>query len=439
MRLPASLAPLRHPAYARVWFGAFVSNIGTWVELVAVGVLVTETTRQAGWAGLAAAAAFLPGAIFAPIGGALADRVNRRALLVWTTSGQLLMACVLTALAATGHTPPGLVVAVIFVAGCVHSSAIPVFQAILPDLVPQEDLVGAVALSSAQWNLGRIVGPAIAGVVLAMGGYAWAFGINAASFLAVIAVVLTLRLPPPRPHGGESVLRAIRDGFSFVRRDPGMRVVVGFMALASFLAAPFIALVPAMAINVFDGGAGATAVLVTAQGVGAVAMALSMGALAARIGAQRVLVACLFLVPPAIIVYGLSPTLAVAVPAILLVGFLYLGALSSFLSIAQLRSAPEVRGRVMSIMMVILAGIYPLGSVLQGALADRVGLRTVTVSTALLMLAILIVARLVRPGLADDLDAPTAEGALLHTRAVGAADPVPGSVPDTRNEPDGPR
>jgi len=412
MKLAPSLAPFRHRAFARVWFGAFVSNIGTWMEMVAVGVLVTETTRQAGWAGLAAAAAFLPGAVFAPVGGALADRIHRRRLLLWTTTGQLAMATLLTVLAATGNTPPGLVVAVVFVAGCIHSMAIPAFQAILPDLVGEEDLVGAVALSSAQWNLGRIIGPALAGIAIALGGYAWAFGINAASFLAVMAAVVMLELPAPATHGGETILRSIRDGLGFVRRDPGLRVVVGFMTVSSLFAAPFIALVPAMAINVFGGGAATTATLVTAQGIGAVVMALSLGQLARRFGPQRVLVGSLWLLPAALVVYGLAPTFAASVVAIFVVGFVYLGALSSFLSIGQLRSPSAVRGRVMSILLVILAAVYPVASITQGAIADRVGLRTVTVGAAVVMVVVLAAARLLRPQLTDELEAPTVEGAI---------------------------
>ncbi len=201
----------------------------------------------------------------------------------------------------------------------------------------------------------------------------------------------------------------------FVRHEPGLRVVVGYMTLNSLLAAPFIALIPTMALEVLDGGPGATSVLVTAQGIGAVTMALSLGILVARLGSRRVLLGVLYLLPVSLILYAASPTLAVAAGALLVVGFLYLGALSSFTSIAQLRSPTAVRGRVMSVLMVLLGSVYPLGAVIQGALADAWGLRIVTAGSAALMLVMLVFARIARPAFSDALDTP------FH----GEADAVP--------------
>lgn len=415
MDLTRAVAPLRHRQFALLWSGAFVSNIGTWMEAVAVGILVQETTGQAAWTGLVAAANFVPAALVGPFGGALADRWPRRRLLLATTSVQTVLAGILTFLAATGTPSPGVVAGIVFLAGCTQSLGFPAFNAILPDLVPKEELVGAVALSSAQWNLGRVVGPALAGIVIAAGGYSWAFAVNSASFLAVIAVLLVLRLPDPAPHDGSSILGSIRQGMRFVRNEPGLRVVVGYMTLNSLLAAPFIALIPTMALEVLDGGPGATSALVTAQGIGAVTMALSLGILVARLGSRRVLLGVLYLLPVSLILYAASPTLAFAVGALLVVGFLYLGALSSFTSIAQLRSPTAVRGRVMSVLMVLLGSVYPLGAVVQGALADAWGLRIVTAGSAALMLVMLVIARIARPAFSDALDTP------LH----GEADPVP--------------
>ena len=422
MDLTRSLAPFRHRPFARVWVGAFVSNVGTWMETIAVGVLVTEQTDQALWGGLAMVAGFVPMAVLSPVGGVLADRVHRRNLLLMTVSGQLVMATLLTVLAVADVTPPGIVVLIVFATGCVQALGFPAYQAILPDLVTTDDLVGAVALSSAQWNLGRVVGPLAAGVAIAAGGYAWAFGINALSFVAVIVAIAPLRLPPPTAPSHPSFFGSVREGLGFVRSDPGVRVVVGYMALNTLLAAPFIALVAPMAVKVFDSGAGGTAALVTGQGLGAVAMALSLGILADRFGARRVMLAVLWLLPAALVAYGLAPALPLAVVAIFVVGFLYLGALSSFTSIGQLRAPSSVRGRVMSTLMVILGTLYPLGSLLQGAIADQVGLRTTTVGAATIMVVALLAARVVRPAFADELDGPTAEGALIDRGDEGTID-----------------
>jgi len=404
VNLSRSFAPLRHRQFALLWAGAFTSNIGTWMETVGVGVLVTTETGQAGWAGLVAAAGFVPTAVLAPLGGALADRIPRRRLLLTTTAVQTALAGLLTLLTATGTPGPGIVTLIVLGAGCSLALGFPAYQALLPDLVPREDLPGAIALSSAQWNLGRVIGPALAGVVIRVGGYAWAFGFNTISFAAVIAVLLVLRLPRPAEAREASIVEAIRAGARFVRADPGLRVVVGYMALNSLLAAPFIALVPAFALKVFHNEQAGTAALVTAQGVGAVLMGLSLGALHAHYGGRRVLLGVLWGLPAALCLYAFAPNLVVGVVAIFVVGFLYLGALSSFTTIAQLRSPAHLRGRVLSFLMVLLGTLYPLGSVLQGAIADRVGLRSTTAGAGVLMASALLLVRLARPSIATALD-----------------------------------
>lgn len=412
MALPRSLAPFRRPDYARFWFGAFVSNIGTWMETVAVGILVTEQTGQAGWAGLVAAAAFVPSAFAGLVGGALADRIPRRRLLLVTTVVQMALAALLAVLAATGDAKPAVVTAIVFAAGCASALGFPSYQALLPDLVPADELAAAIALGSAQWNLGRVIGPALAGIVIGLGSYEWAFGINAVSFLAVIVAIAPLRLPPPSAEGRLPIRAAVASGFRFVRADPGLRAVTGYLALNSVLAAPFIALVPAVALKVFDQEKVGTSVLVTAQGVGAVAMALVLGGLAHRLGLRNVVLAALAMLPFALVAYAVAPTLPLAAVAIFFVGAAYLGCLSGFNTVAQLRAPPALRGRVMSVNMMILGTLYPIGSVAQGAIADEMGLRATTAIAALLLGAGVVLVRTLRPGFDRHLDGRLTVGAL---------------------------
>jgi len=402
-----SFAPLRHPAYARLWTGAFVSNIGTWMESIALGIYVTKHTNQAAWTGTVAAAAFLPIAFLSPIGGALADRYPRRVLMIVTSLLQTGLAGLLTILFVAGHPSAPTITLIALGNGVCAALGFPSFQAMLPDLVPVEDLPGAIALSSAQYNLGRVIGPAIAGVVIFIGGYAWAEGANAVSFLAVVAVMLTIELPPPSEYARrEPFLRSVTDGFAFVRREPGLRITALAMCVNTFLAAPFIALVPAMALNVLHSGSGGTAVLVTAQGIGAVLMAFSLGTLIERYGARRVLMTLMSLLPIALVAYAGAPVLAVSAVALFFVGILYLGALSSFTTIAQLRVPAEIRGRVLAVFTVILGSLYPLGAVVQGKIADHVGLRETTVGAAALMAFVILAARLTRPGVTAAIDEP---------------------------------
>ncbi len=418
MDLSSAFGPFRHRRFALLWAGAFVSNIGTWMEAVGVGILVTTATGQAGWAGLVAAAGFVPTALLAPLGGALADRLPRRTLLLATTSFQILFAGLLTLAASVGNPSPGLVTLLVLGAGCANAIGFPAFQAMLPDLVPREDVPGAVALSSAQWNLGRVIGPALAGLVIGLGGYELAFLINTLSFFAVFAVIASFRLPRPSPTDGTSILRSIREGARFVRGDPALRFVVGCMALNSLLAAPFIALIPAVALKVFDDEKFGTAALVTAQGIGAVCMALSLAGLFARFGVRRTMLVILGALPFALVAYALAPVLALAIVAIFVVGFLYLGSLSSFTTIAQLRAPAALRGRVVSVLMMLIGALYPIGSVVQGAIADEIGLRATTAGAAVLLGLLLLAWRMLRPDAAD----------ALGDTVMTAADPGTGDV-----------
>ena len=402
-----SFAPFRHRSFALFWSGAFVSNIGTWMETVAFGVYVTERTGQAVWPGIVAAAAFVPVALLGPIGGALADRVSRRLLLLCTTLVQTSFAGLITTLMVIGRPAPAVVAMVAFGSGCAAAIGFPAYQAMIPDLVPPADLPGAIALGSAQWNLGRVVGPLLAGVAITLGGIPWALGANTVSFLAVVAVLLVITLPKPAPDArAEQIFRAIASGFRLVRRDAGLWVTIKTMCLNSLLAAPFIALVPAMAITVLDSGKGGTSVLVTAQGIGAVSAALMLGPLGARFGMRWTMVRAVGLLPIALVLYAFAPTLPLSALAIVLVGGLYLAALSSFTTIAQQRAPSNFRGRVLSVNNVVLGTIYPIGAFVQGFLADHFGLRAVTATAALTMGAVLLLVRAFRPGYANAVDLP---------------------------------
>ncbi|MFN8035326.1 MAG: MFS transporter [Acidimicrobiia bacterium] len=406
MPLPRSFSPFGHRAYALLWTGAFVSNIGTWMESIAVGILITEATHSSLWLSLVMAAGFVPTAFLGPVGGALADRHERRTIILTTTAVQTVFAGMLTFLAVIGDARPGLVLVIMFGAGCAAAIGFPTYMSILPDLVPVEDLPAAVALSAAQWNLGRVIGPALAGIVIAFGGYAWAFGINTLSFFAVIAVVVPLVLPPPAPHDGTSIRESMRAGFRFARREPGIRAAITLMVVNSLLAAPFIALVSKMALDVLGGGTAGVAVLVTAQGVGAVLMAFSLGSLVHRFGLRRVLLFVLAVLPIALVLYAAAPTVPASALAIFAVGFLYLGALSSFTTVAQLRAPSQVRGRTLSVFTVILGTMYPLGLIVQGAIATVTGLRVTTAGAGVLMAVALVGMRIAWPRFADALDEP---------------------------------
>jgi MFS family permease len=410
----AGLRPLRHRPFAVIWSAALVSNVGTWMQTIAVGTLITERTGQAGQAGLVAAAGFLPVGLLSPVGGALADRVDRRRLLILTTVGETFFATLLAVLYASGHATTLAVDGCVFGGGCMAALGFPCYQAMLPDLVPEADLLGAVSLSSAQFNLGRVVGPALAGIVIALGSYAWAFAVNAASFGAVLVALTILHVDSPRGGAGQRLWQQIRAGARFARHEPGCRTAILLASVMALTASPFIALIPAIAVKVFDGGAGATSVLVTAQGVGAVVGALAVAPLAERYGRRNVLLLFLgALLPGALVLYAAAPVLALAAAGLALVGGAYISCLSGLNVVVQLRAPAELRGRLVSLYFVAVGVVYPIGAVVQGKLGDLLGLRWVTGGSAVLLATAVLSARLFRPAAVATLEAPTAAPRVL--------------------------
>ncbi len=421
------LRPLRHRNFALVWSAALVSNVGTWMQTVAVGVLVTARTGHPAWTALVAAAGFLPGGLLSPLGGVLADRIDRRRLFLATTLGETGCAAGLTALSAGGHATPGLVTLVVFVGGCASALGFPAYQSITPDLVPVEDLGAAISLSSAQFNLGRVAGPALAGVAIATGGYAWAFGANAVSFGAVVVALLALRLPPQATdRSGGSVLARLAAGARATASNRPCRSAVVVISVVALTASPFIALVPAVALEALHGGAGATATLITAQGVGAVAGALALAPLVRVVGRRRLLLADLVVVSCALAAYGSAPDLASAAAAMVAVGAGYIGILAGCNTIIQLHAPAVLRGRVLGIYMTALGVLYPLGALAQGLVADLVGIRAVTIGGAAVLLVTAALA--LRRAVPAAVDHPPAAAAAPPPGAAGRLGPVAGGA-----------
>jgi hypothetical protein len=267
-----------------------------------------------------------------------------------------------------------------------------------------------VSLSSAQYNLGRVIGPALAGLVLLSQNYAFVFGINALSCGAVVVALVLVHLPPPVPRtGNESMAARIAAGARAAMAEPGCRSAILCIAVVALLASPFIALVAAMAHVDRPHGWSlglTTAALVTAQGVGAVVGALSLAGLAQRFGRLTVLRTAIFTVPVLLCAYALAPTLALAVPAFVAVGAAYIVVLSGLNTVVQLRAPVASRGRILGIYMMALGLIYPVGAIVQGWLADSHGIRAVTVGGALLFLAVATLAAVAYPTVFTDLGDP---------------------------------
>ena len=393
----STFAPLRYRAFRYVWAGSLVSNVGTWMQAAALGYYTAHLTGSAGWSALVAAGEFAPTALLGPFGGAIADRFPRKRVAITSMLVQATLAALLTYEMVTGQ-PQAPLLAVFAVAnGCVFALGFPSISALLPELVPRDVISGAVGLSSASWNLGRVIGPLIGTLLYQAAGIAWVLGVNAATFFAVVAALMTVdiahqvRTPSP-------LFESIREGFRFVRRDAGLRITAQAICLNSLFIAPFIGLIPAMVEKELGGGKTAVGWLITGQGIGAVVTGIAFGRLSTRFGVRRVMVGALTLGPVALAGYAVSPNAIVAFLPIVACGLLYFAALSSFNTVANLRAPSEIRGRVLSLNQVALGGVYAVSLNVQGQLGDRIGLRTVTVGSAVLCLLVLGLLRVVRPG-----------------------------------------
>jgi MFS family permease len=403
-----SFAPFRHRGFRLRWIGAFVSNVGTWMETVALGYYVADTTGRATWSALLAVGAFGPIAVLGPVGGVAADRFSRRMLMIVTTAVSAVLALVLALGVWQGWAGPGVITVLALGTGCMNALGFPAFQASVPELVPPDEVVAATGLFAVQWNLGRVVGPVFAAVVIAIGGVEWALVANALSFAAVIvAVALVAEHPRERPPR-QPVLSAIAEAFRYGAREPGLRSMYAVFLATLVIASPFIAFVPQIATQVLGGDETTTAVLYVVQGVGAVAAGVAMGSVAHRFGLRRTMVGALVLLAPAMVWYGVAPTLPFAAAGLLVVGALYLAAFSAFMAVTQERAPEVLRGRLLSVNNTMLGLVYPLAALVQGALADAIGLRAVTAGAGVALALVLIVGRWLRPGLTHAIDVPVA-------------------------------
>ncbi|HZA49510.1 MAG TPA: MFS transporter [Myxococcaceae bacterium] len=389
----SSFQAFRAPGFGALWTGALISNIGTLMAMVAAGVWVTEQTGKAAWTGTVAALTFLPAVVLSPVAGALADRFERRRYLALLTGAQIAVAACLALLAFTGHLTVGWMALLAFLGGCASTFSVPGFVALISELVPPAALPSAFSLNSAQYNVGRVLGPALATIVFAVAGPAWAFAVNALSFTAVFWALSRIprsihkrQSPPPLWHG-------IRDGFAVARGDPGIRLALMAVLAISVLVAPFIGLVPVFALRVFQRGAETASLFTTAHGLGAIAGAFALAPLVRRFGLRRVAMASSLVLGPSAAAFWLAPSPEMAAAFIPLLGAAYLASLTTLNTIGQLRAPPEAQARVSSIHSMLLGGGYAVGVVVMGALADVFGLRLVLTSAAAAFLCLCLIGR----------------------------------------------
>ena len=372
--LRGTFRALRHRNYRLFFYGQLVSLIGTWMQQTAMSWLVYQITGSKLLLGVVAAVGSAPMMLFSLWGGSLADRYPKRTILLWTQAAQMVPAFVLAAVAWAGLATPWLIIAISAFNGIAMAFDMPARQAFTVEMTSREDLLNAVSLNSSIFNGARIVGPSLAGVLIGWFGTATCFFLNGVSFLAVIAGLLMMRLPPHVPQtAAENEAASMFSGVSYVWSHPRVRALLALLGTVGIFGWSYAVLMPAFARDVFHLGADGYGILMAAAGIGALAGALTV-ATAGHVLPQRSLAfGGLWLFSGALSAFAFTRNFPLALLLLGLGGFGMLLFFSTANTVLQTIVPDEMRGRVMGVWGLVFGAMIPLGSLEAGALATWLG------------------------------------------------------------------
>jgi len=357
----------RYRDFRIMWIGACTSTIGTFMQTMAQAWLVYDLSKSAFFLGLDSFLAQIPIVLLSLIGGVVADRYERRRMLMMSQFIQMTTAFTLTALYIVGVVHVWQILVLSFITGCGQSFGGPAYQALIPSLVKKEDLQNAIALNSIQFNLARVIGPAIGGVALAYLGAGWCFGINGLSFVAVIVSLLLIRTRYQPVKTGESVMESMKQGIRFLRQQPAMESLIVLAFLMTALAIPLLVFLPVMA-KVLGGGKELFTVFLCSSGGGAICGAL----IVAYIGhsKRKGRSALMLLVVMGLLMTAFAQSKSKPLSAILIFvsGAAMMASMATISSLVQLITPDNMRGRVMSVYNVAFRGGMPIGALIVGKL-----------------------------------------------------------------------
>ena len=368
--------------------GQLVSLIGTWMQTTAQLWLVYKLSNSAALLGLFGFASQIPMLLLASVGGAVGDRYNRLYAVIATQSVSMILAFVLAGLQLTHHLGEWSIILIALLAGVVNAFDVPIRQSLFVQLVGKEDLPNAIALNSSIFNGARVVGPAIAGFAITWVGEGWCFFLNGVSFLAVIGALLAMRVAPvalqPRR---DSAWRNFTEGFRFAMGDVPMRSVLLLLSVLSLFGLQYAVFLPIFADSILHGGAKGMSFLMSSAGVGAVAGALYFAGRTNYTGLARWIAGTSVVCSVGLIVFSQSRFFALSALTIFIVGFAATTQMAATNTIVQNRVPDELRGRVMAVYATMFMGVQPIGSLIAGGVAKRIGAPYTMTIFGLLVLA----------------------------------------------------
>ena len=373
--LSTTVRALRNPNYRLFFGGQAASLIGMWLQLTAQSWLIYRLTGSAAAVGLVTFAMQGPGLLLGPIAGALADRHDKRRIMVLAQSCSMVPALLLGLVTLSGRIEPWHIIALAFLAGLARAFEIPTRQSFIAELVEQHDLSNAIALNSALFNGARLIGPAIAGILIPTVGEAWCFLANAVSYSAIVVALLALRLPhfEPRPRAGTSILAEIREALAYVRRQPAMLGLFGSLAISAFAGMPYTVLLPSFASRMLGGGPQTYSYLQIAVGLGSIIGALALASRARVVGLERWVVGAGFLFGVCLVAMSVARSVPFAILVLIPTGLFFMVQMATTNTLFQTLAPNLLRGRIMSFHTSAFLGLFPIAGLLAGALADRFG------------------------------------------------------------------
>jgi len=373
-RFHDTIRSLKHRNFQLFFGGQLISLVGTWMQTIAQSWLVYRMTGSSLLLGFVGFAGQIPVFWFAPLGGLVADRLNRRKIVIATQTASMMLAFFLAFLTLAKRVTVWEVIVLASLMGIVNAFDIPTRQAFLVEMVGREDLMNAIALNSSMFNGARIIGPAIAGILVASIGEGWCFFANAVSYIAVIAGLFLMRIPSRQAEREiASALEHIAEGFRFVRNTAPIRAVLLLLGLVSVLAMPYSVLMPIFAAQILHGNARTLGVLMGATGIGALGGALTLASRTQVHGLGRwVWIACASF-GTFLILFSFSRWYVLSVLLLVPVGFSMMTQMTACNTLVQSMVPDRFRGRTMAVYSMMFMGMAPLGALLSGAVADRIG------------------------------------------------------------------
>ncbi|OLC77305.1 MAG: MFS transporter [Acidobacteria bacterium 13_1_40CM_4_65_8] len=387
--MPPIVRAFRHRNYRLFFAGQLISLVGTWMQMVAESWLVFRLTGSSALLGLSAFAGQIPVFLFAPIGGAVADRFNRHRIIVVTQSVSMVLPLILAALTLSGRVRVWHVFVLAMCLGIVNAFDIPARQAFVVDMVGRDDLLNAIALNSSMVNGARILGPSVAGLTVAAVGEGWCFLINGVSYLAVIAGLLMMRVPrTARQPARRSALHDTIEGFRFVARTAPVRALLVLLGIISFAGMPYSVLMPVFAESILHAGPEGLGVLMGASGAGALAGTLALASRSGVRGLGRWVLMAATAFGVSLILFSLSRTFWLSAVLLVPVGASMMVQMASSNTLIQAMVPDALRGRVMAVYSMMFVGMAPFGSLFAGFVAERIGApRTLALGGAVCLVA----------------------------------------------------